>query len=516
MLTDLLTAADVPSDLVAFTDGDRHLVSNPAMGAWLVLDGDELAALQRLANDVPAVPPPGTGTDLTDKAWTERLYAKLVMARLISLPGQAPTLERFSPPLKVVYYAITDGCNLRCPYCYASSEKCLPGELGTAESFDLVEQVAAMNAHTMVFTGGEPMLRKDLFDVAGHARSLGLQANIITNATLIRTPEIARRVADTFATVTVSIDGGTAEVHERTRGKGTFAKTVNALRMLNDAGVKPMINHVVTPDNLDDLPDLAALFGDIEVQRVRLMHHTELGRGASDGKSFGWSQYEYVHRFTWTDPRSGNLLPDGPTAQSSCTTRLNCGIGGNEIYVNSLGEVYPCKLVTGPEHKVGSVRGTPLRELFDHQLLADLRSYAVFEGQGLADCRPCYIRGSCGGGCRAYHMAATGSLDKDSRALCRVLRHQMVTSMWVGAGAGRDTLVDSGDAAFVPRLVRDGSVHPVYDDWVREAAELAANPRVVPASVVRRRLPVSVASKLTPDQSPEREPVAAGPTTRSA
>ncbi|MER7164757.1 StsB family radical SAM/SPASM domain sactipeptide maturase, partial [Micromonospora sp. NPDC000207] len=423
----------------------------------------------------------------------ERALARLVMGRIVYLPGTGPNLRQVDAPLKLVYYAITDGCNLRCPYCYASSEKRRPGELSTAESLDLVEQAAELGAKVIVFTGGEPMLRRDLFEVAGRVRELGMQANIITNATLIRKPETARRIADTFATVTVSIDGGTAQTHERTRGAGTFAKTVAALRMLNGVGVRPMINHVVSETNVGELADLAELFSDIDVTHVRLMHHSGLGRGADDDSSFGWSDYRAAHRFVWTDPRASNLLPDGPLGQRSCATRINCGLGGNEIYVDSLGDVYPCKLVTENHHKVGNLRKDSLRDLFGTPILADLRSNAVFAGENLADCSRCYIRGACAGGCRAYHMAATGDLKRNSRALCRVLRHQMITSMWVSAGAGRETVLSDEDEAFRPLLVSTGEVHPVYEDWKAEAARLTASVDVPaePTPAYRRQLPVT-------------------------
>jgi radical SAM protein with 4Fe4S-binding SPASM domain len=388
----------------------------------------------------------------------------------------------------MVYYAITDGCNLRCPYCYASSEKPLPGELTTAQSLDLVDQAADMGAEVMVFTGGEPMQRRDLFDIAARATERGMRANIITNATLIRKPEMARKVARTFSTVTVSIDGGTAEIHERTRGKGTFAKSVAALRMLNAEGVRPIINHVITQENVDLVSELAELAAGIDVARVRTMYHSDLGRGASDSDSFGWAEYKRLHEFMWTDPRAANLLPDGPLGQKSCQTRVNCGLGGNEIYVNSLGDVYPCKLVTGREHRAGSVKATPLRELFAAPVLADLRSNAVFAGDNLTDCRRCYIRGACAGGCRAYHMAESGSLKRNSRALCRILRHQMITSMWVGAGSGRETIVDNEDEAFRPLLVATGEQHPVYADWKAEEATT----RVAAGAAERRQLPLSV------------------------
>ncbi|MFI9558046.1 StsB family radical SAM/SPASM domain sactipeptide maturase [Nonomuraea endophytica] len=478
MLAELLTSTSVPKDLVYFNDGARNLVVNPELGAWQVLDAAELDVLRRLANDQPF--PEGTAQG------GERVLAKLVMGWLVYMPGKQPVLRQVDAPLKMLYYAITDGCNLRCPYCYASSEKPLPGELNTAESLELVTQAAEMGAEVVIFTGGEPMLRKDLFVVAERVKELGMRANIITNGTIIRKPEMARRVAETFSTVTVSMDGGTAEIHERTRGKGTFAKTVAALRMLNAEGVRPIVNHVITQENVDRVDALADLLADIDVARVRVMHHSDLGRGATDSDSFGWAEYRRLHRFVWTDPRSKNLLPDGPLGQKSCQTRVNCGLGGNEVYVDSLGNLYPCKLVTGTEHLAGNVKRKPLRDLFAAPVLADLRSNAVFAGDNLTDCSRCYIRGACAGGCRAYHMAETGSLKRNSRALCRILRHQMITSMWVGAGAGRDVVVDDEDAALRPRLVATDEEHPVYEDWKAYMASQTPAPpsRTLPLQVV--------------------------------
>ncbi len=418
--------------------------------------------------------------------------AKLVLNWLVYLPGRAPVVRKPDPVLKMVYYAITEGCNLRCPYCYASSEKCAPNELSTEEAFALVDQSVDLGAEVMVFTGGEPMLRRDLFDVVAYARGKGLRANIITNATLIRDEEIAARIARLFDVVTVSIDGGNAESHERTRGPGTFDKTIRALRMLNTFDVHPMINHVVDEDNVDGLADVGELFADISVRAVRIMHHTGLGRGMADGRDFGWEHYQQAHSFIWSNPAARHMLPDGPVTEKPCAIRGNCGMGGHEIYVDSLGEVYPCKLVTGAEHSAGNIRSTPLRELFDSPVLQEMRANFALDGHNLTDCTRCYIKGACGGGCRAHHMARTGDVLKNSRAFCRVLRHQMVTSMWAATGAGKKTVLgDGSDRAFVPRLVRDDSIHPVYLDWQVEAAEQAALPVVIPpplAPAARRRL----------------------------
>ncbi|MEU1629520.1 StsB family radical SAM/SPASM domain sactipeptide maturase [Streptomyces sp. NPDC020096] len=451
----------VPEDLVYFRySGTRdRLVANPELATWCLLTEQEagiLAALsRRQGSERPAV----------DAAVAERALAKLVLRWLVYLPGRRPEVRPPDPRLSLVYYAITDGCNLRCPYCYASSEKCLPGELSTKESLDLVDQIADMKVRVLIFTGGEPMLRKDLFQVAQHARDRGLAINVITNGTMIRTPEIARRISELFQTVTVSMDGGTAQIHERTRGKGTFTRTAKGLQLLNDAGVAPVINHVVTHDNVAALDAIADFVSGFRIQRVRMMYHSELGRAVTDDYDFGWQHFQQVQEFLWTSPAADKLLPDGPQASKPCSIKGNCGMGGTEIYVNSLGDVYPCKLVTESVHKAGNIRQHRLTELFASPVLADMRANSVFNGENLKDCRRCYIRAACGGGCRAYHMAETGDINRNGRHLCRILRQSMVTNWWLSVGVTKAQLNRFQEEMMHPYLVSDDSTHPVYEDW---------------------------------------------------
>ncbi|MEV8507012.1 StsB family radical SAM/SPASM domain sactipeptide maturase [Actinoplanes sp. NPDC051475] len=447
---------DVPEDLTYFVNGEDHLVVNPQVGARCVLKPQEFGVLKALA---------GAGEPLEESAANERALAKLILNWIVYFNGNIPTVKVTEAPLNTVYYAVTDGCNLRCPYCYASSEKCLPGELNTAESMDLISQVAALGAKRLVFTGGEPMLRKDLFALAEHANSLGLQANIITNATMIRTPELARRFAELFGGVTISVDGGTAETHDRTRGDGSFAKTYKALQMLNDAGVLPSINHIVTSDNVEELEDFASFLDGIEVHSVRLMNHNDLGRGVDDDDSFGWSDHLRVQQLVWTSPVAAQLKPDGPRPVSPCSVKGNCGMGGNEIYVNSLGDVYPCKLVTGRAEHAGNVRRQPLSEIFASPVLGAMRRSTVYGGEFHDDCAKCYIKSNCGGGCRAAHMSESGDLRRNSRHLCRILRHGVVTQLWQETGVTRAELAANDLEMTVPRLVATGEIHAVHDQW---------------------------------------------------
>ncbi|MDF5759115.1 StsB family radical SAM/SPASM domain sactipeptide maturase [Spongiactinospora sp. TRM90649] len=455
---------DVPKDLTYFVHGTDHLVVNPESGGRCVLDPREFAVLSALAGPRPEGEPPA----LDAGQETERTLAKLILSWVVYYNGNRPEIKTGEAPLRTAYYAITDGCNLRCPYCYASSEKCLPGELNTAESLDLVSQIAAFGAELLVFTGGEPMLRKDLFQIVEHAKRSGLRANIITNATMIRTPETAQRFAELFDAVTISVDGGTAETHDRTRGAGSFARTHRAMRLLNEAGVVPRINHIVTSDNVEELEGFATFMEGLEVDSIRLMYHNKLGRGSDDGYDFGWADHLRIQQLAWTSPVAGKLRPDGPRTVKPCSVKGNCGMGGNEIYVNSLGDVYPCKLITGQAAFAGNVRRQPLSEIFAGPVLGVMRRSTVFGGEYHEDCAKCYIKTSCGGGCRAAHMAESGDPRRNSRHLCRILRHGVVTQLWQETGVTRAELAANDLAMTTPRLVANGDQHPVYDDWTRE------------------------------------------------
>ncbi|MFI6480547.1 StsB family radical SAM/SPASM domain sactipeptide maturase [Nonomuraea sp. NPDC050663] len=446
---------DVPEDLTYFVHGDTYLVVNPQVGGRCLLSAQEFAVLRALSR--PAEPlPEGEGT--------ERALAKLILNWIVYYARNRPSVAFSEPALRQVYYAITDGCNLRCPYCYASSEKCLPGELTTAESLDLVDQVAAAGARLLVFTGGEPMLRKDLFQIVEHSNRSGLKSNIVTNATMIRTRAQAERFAELFGDVTISVDGGTAETHDRTRGAGAFARTHRALKLLNAAGVKPKINHIVTSENVDGLEDFALFIEGLEVHSIRLMYHNNLGRGVTDEFDFGWEDHLKIQRLAWTSPVAGKLLPDGPKPVGACAVRANCGMGGNEIYINSLGDVYPCKLVTGRSHLAGNLRRQPLSEIFAAPVLYGMRNSSVFGGDYHADCARCYIKASCGGGCRASHMAESLDLRRNSRHQCRILRHGVATQLWLETGTPASALAGDEDMT-TPRMVSTDEIHPVFDDW---------------------------------------------------
>ncbi|MEE6305647.1 PqqD family peptide modification chaperone [Plantactinospora veratri] len=367
-LSTMWSSLVVPDDLGYFRCRDRYLVENPGLAAWAVLTEEELGLLRALAGG--AAPPPefAPPPEPDGRCRLERVLAVLVLNWLVYLPGQRPRLRSAEPRLRTVRYAITHGCRPPCRDCPASCTHRLPGELEPAESLDLVDQIADLGAELLVLTGGEPMLRRDLFELAERARSRGVPVNLVTTGSRIRDAATARRIADTFAGITVSLYGGGHEVPGAVPGENTLARTVRGLTLLNAAGVKPAIDHVVSPENIAALDSLMSFLDGVEFSRVRMMSHSAVDRGTPDGLHLGWEQLGAEHlparRSAWTSPVARKLLSRGPIAARSCPVPADRGLDGLDIHVDPGGDVYPRGPVAGPPQLAGNLRSQPLHEMF--------------------------------------------------------------------------------------------------------------------------------------------------------
>jgi sulfatase maturation enzyme AslB (radical SAM superfamily) len=138
----------------------------------------------------------------------------------------------------LVVWNYTNACNLRCKHCYQNSEKTAVGNLSTAQRKQVVDQLAQENVVAVAFSGGEPLMSSDFFEVAGYASKNGLYVSMASNGTLI-TPSVAHKLKDCgVGYVDVSLDGAKAETHETFRGvSGCFDKTLAGIRNLVNEGI---------------------------------------------------------------------------------------------------------------------------------------------------------------------------------------------------------------------------------------------------------------------------------------
>ena len=190
-------------------------------------------------------------------------------------------LLHFSEDKKpVIVWNVTRTCNLHCVHCYASAaDRPFEGELSTEEALGVIDDVAAFGAPVVLFSGGEPLMRPDLFTLSRHARDRGMRAVLSTNGTLI-TPQIAQELNDQgFSYAGISLDG-TPDVHDRFRGKkGAFADSLAGIRYCRDAGVRVGVRFTITRRNQDQLPDVLRLLEEEDIPRFCMYHLAYSGRG---------------------------------------------------------------------------------------------------------------------------------------------------------------------------------------------------------------------------------------------
>jgi len=196
-----------------------------------------------------------------------------------------PVGPRRNPPGPVVIWNLVRRCNLTCKHCYSiSADKDFPGELSTQEVFRVMDDLKAARVPVLILSGGEPLLRPDIFDIARRAKALGFYVGLSSNGTLVDATNV-KSIADTgFDYVGISLDGIKA-THDRFRRKeGAFDAALLGVRLCKSAGAKVGIRFTLAQENAADFPDLLDLMEAEGIDKFYLSHLNYAGRGNKNRK----------------------------------------------------------------------------------------------------------------------------------------------------------------------------------------------------------------------------------------
>src|SRR5512140_1940823 len=166
-----------------------------------------------------------------------------------------------APKPRLVFWEVTKGCNLRCIHCRATAtELSSPTDLPTEKAKSIIDQIAGFGDPILVLSGGEPLYRKDIFELARYATEKGLRVALATNGTLV-TKEIAQKIVDAgVKRVSISLDGANAETHDSFRGiPGAFDAAIYGFRNLKELGMPVQINMTIAKHNAVELPKVLDL-----------------------------------------------------------------------------------------------------------------------------------------------------------------------------------------------------------------------------------------------------------------
>jgi radical SAM protein with 4Fe4S-binding SPASM domain len=329
----------------------------------------------------------------------------------------------------LVVWDLTHACNLRCRHCYQDAQRPLPAELSTDEGKGLIDQLSAAGVVVLAFSGGEPLMRKDFFELAAYARKREMYVALASNGTMI-TPEVAARLAATgIEYVEVSIDGEDAAHHDAMRGiPGAFDRATAGISACVDAGLYTCIATTVTSANIDQVPAIYDLARDLGVHRLMCFNFIPTGRGVEmAAQDIAPCQRDDLLRMVLERDRAG-VIPDilstapqfariaveaeagvpvghfYPGQELSGRTRMladfigGCGAGRIYCSIEPEGEVQPCVFLP---ISLGNVRDRPFLEIWHSSSVLDqLRDRSRLKSH----CGECENHLVCGG-CRARAWA---------------------------------------------------------------------------------------------------------------
>jgi len=190
-------------------------------------------------------------------------------------------LQFSSDKRPVVVWNVTRRCNLKCVHCYAHAKNiAFDNELSTSEGKILIDDLAEFGVPVILFSGGEPLVRKDLPELADYAVKKGMRAVISTNGTLI-TPQIARTLKDIgLSYVGISLDG-MEEINDRFRGvKGAFRLALKGIENCKKAGIKVGLRFTINKSNTGQISEIFKLLEEMDIPRVCFYHLVYAGRGS--------------------------------------------------------------------------------------------------------------------------------------------------------------------------------------------------------------------------------------------
>ena len=339
------------------------------------------------------------------------------------------------PPGPVVIWNLIRRCNLTCKHCYSiSADTDFKGELSTEEVFTVMDDLKAFRVPALILSGGEPLLRPDIFEIAARSKALGFYTALSSNGTLID-EAMCRRIAEVdFHYVGISLDGIAATHDKFRRMDGAFDKSLKALRLCRDAGLKVGVRFTLTQDNFHDLPALLELCEREEIPRFYFSHLNYAGRGNKNRKDDAQHQMtrqamDLLFEVCWKhqqqglvrDYTTGNNDADGvyllhwvrqrfPEQAAHIEAKLRQW-GGNSSGVNvanidNLGKIHPDTMWW--HYDLGNVRQRPFSQIWADTadpLMAGLKASPRQVG---GRCGSCAHFAICGGNTRVRAQQTTG------------------------------------------------------------------------------------------------------------
>ncbi len=329
-------------------------------------------------------------------------------------------------PLRMVAWELTRGCNLACVHCRASSERGpYPGELSTEECLSVIDEIASISKPVIILTGGEPLLRPDIFDLARYGTDKGFRMVMATNGTLVTEELVQKMKASGIQRISVSLDGPSSETHDVFRKvKGAFERSLKGIELAKKGGLEFQINTTITQMNLHLIADILKLAVDLGAVAHHIFLLVPTGRG-KELQDQEISPVDYEKTLNWfyeqreqvplqlkatCAPHYYRILRQRAKKEGKKISPKEYGLdamtrgclgGISFCFLSHVGQVQPCGYL---ELDCGNVRKQSFKEIWEKSpIFLNLRNTDGYKGK----CGVCEYRKVCGG-CRARAYESLG------------------------------------------------------------------------------------------------------------
>ncbi|MGR3302015.1 MAG: methyltransferase domain-containing protein [Candidatus Scalindua sp.] len=397
-----------------------HLFLDPEMPNWIITDKrgsqimDDIKDCKNV-KDLMYNYADNFDMDYT-KAWLEvhTFLKDLIRAKFltskpvkkVNYAGRADFIHAYK--LNELWIHTNNSCNLTCSHCLVNSS---PGEdkgLSTEAIKRVIDEAVILGTLRFYFTGGEPFMRKDIFElidyVCNHKES---ELIILTNGTLLKGEIIERlqKCNKELLKIQISLDGSRPEINDPLRGKGSFDLIVKGIKNIVEAGYSPTVTTVVTNSNIEDIQETTKLLALLGVKTQHLLWAHKRGRITDNGNNSIPpidKVIEVTKRVKVVACESGISVDNYDSykfrANSNRGTRYDLGNACyDSLCVYSNGDVYPSASFAGYEGlKCGSILDSPLREIWENSNMSKAFRNATLQNK--EKCKECHIKFICGGG----------------------------------------------------------------------------------------------------------------------
>jgi heme b synthase len=348
-----------------------------------------------------------------------------------------------------IAWEITRRCNLHCVHCRSSSEEEVNGhpDFSFEEAKRVLDDIASYAKPVIVLSGGEPLLRTDVFDVAKHGTALGLRMCLATNGLIVNEDTCARIKESGIRIVSLSLDGSTEEVHDNFRDvKGAFKGMTNAARLFKEHGIEFIINSSFTKRNQEEIPKVYKLAKELGATAWYMFMIVPTGRGEEImNELISKEDYEellewhyqmekgekdmlvrptcapHYYRVVLQKAKADKQKFERRTLKFSTGGAKGCIAGQLICLIDVDGNVLPCSYFPKP---AGNVREQSFKDIWENsELFKDLRDFKSYKGK----CGSCEYINVCGG-CRARAYAVHGDYMQEE-PFCGYMPVKMKTTL---------------------------------------------------------------------------------------